>query len=90
MVDIKFIVTTEKFKKDVKKIKDRGLKERLQKQIHKVIENPEFGKPLRYDFKERTVYLTLPCLKTGDSSFYHVHWLVGHCPSRPPPHSIPF
>ena len=33
MADIKFIVTTEKFKKDVKKIKDRGLKEGLKKQI---------------------------------------------------------
>ena len=58
MVDIKYIVTTEKFKKDVKKTKNRGLKERLKKQIRKVIENPEFGKPLRYDFKgERTVYI---------------------------------
>jgi hypothetical protein len=36
------------------------------------------------------VDLTLPCLKTGDSSFWSVHWLVGHCPFRLPLHSIPF
>ncbi|MBI3413097.1 MAG: type II toxin-antitoxin system RelE/ParE family toxin [Candidatus Aenigmarchaeota archaeon] len=49
MVEIKFIVPTEKFENDVKKIKDKGLKEKLQKQIIKVSENPNFGKPLRYD-----------------------------------------
>jgi len=58
MVEIRFIVATEKFEKDVKKIKDRGLRDRLEKQIRKVIEDPNFGKPLRYDLKgERTVYV---------------------------------
>ncbi len=58
MVEIRFIVATEKFEKDVKKIKDRGLRDRLEKQIRKAIEDPDFGKPLRYDLKgERTVYV---------------------------------
>jgi len=58
MVEIKFIVPTNKFKDDVKKIRDKGLKEKLQKQINKVSENPNFGKPLRYDLKgERTIYV---------------------------------
>jgi addiction module RelE/StbE family toxin len=58
MVEIKFIIPTEKFEKEFKKIKDKGLKEKLKKQIVKIIENPDFGKPLRYNLKgERTVYV---------------------------------
>lgn len=51
MVEIKFIVATESFKHDVKKIKDKILKEKLQTQIQKVAEDPDFGKPLRYALK---------------------------------------
>ena len=51
MVEIKSIVPTHSFKDDVKKIRDKGLKERLQKQIEKVAENPNFGKPLRYGLR---------------------------------------
>ena len=58
MVEIKFIIPTDKFKDDVKKIRDKGLKDKLQKQIDKVTRNPDFGKPLRYDMKgERTIYV---------------------------------
>jgi len=58
MVAIKFVVATEKFEKDVKRIRDKGLRERLEKQIRKIIEEPASGKPLRYDLKgERTVYV---------------------------------
>lgn len=50
------IVYTSKFKDDVKKIKDTLLREKLEKQIKKILENPEIGKPLQYAFKgERTV-----------------------------------
>lgn len=51
MVEIKFIVPTEKFERDVKKIRDKPLKEKLQKQIDKITENPGLGKPLRYGLK---------------------------------------
>lgn len=58
MVEIKLIITTEKFEKDVRKTKDRKLRERLGKQISKLIENPGFGKPLRYDLRgEWTIYV---------------------------------
>lgn len=58
MVEIRFIVTTEKFEKDVRKIKDKALKGKLEKQIRKVVENPDFGKPLRYDLRgEWTIYV---------------------------------
>jgi addiction module RelE/StbE family toxin len=58
MVDIKFIVPTEKFEDDVKKIRDKSLKEKLQKQIDKITENPAFGKPLRYSLRgEWSIYV---------------------------------
>lgn len=58
MVEIRFVIPTEKFEREFKKIKDTGLKEKLKKQIKKITENPNFGKPLRYDLKgEWTIYV---------------------------------
>ena len=58
MVEIKFVIPTEKFEKEFKKIKDERLKEKLKKQITKITENPNFGKPLRYELKgEWTIYV---------------------------------
>ncbi|MEM4378840.1 MAG: type II toxin-antitoxin system RelE/ParE family toxin [Candidatus Nitrosotenuis sp.] len=52
------VVWSDKFKKEVTKIKDNKIKEKLRKQILNIIESPELGKPLRYDLKgERTVYI---------------------------------
>ena len=52
------IVWSDKFKKEVLKIKDGKLKERLQGQIQKIVECPDLGKPLRYDLKgERVIYV---------------------------------
>jgi addiction module RelE/StbE family toxin len=51
MVEIRSIVATDSFKNDIRKIRDKRLKGRLQKQIEKVAENPSFGKPLRYGLK---------------------------------------
>ena len=58
MVEIRFVIPTERFETEFKKIKDKGLKEKLKKQIVKITENPDFGKPLRYDLKgEWTIYV---------------------------------
>ena len=55
MVKVTF---TEGFEKQFKKIKDNLTKEKIRKQIEKIIENPEVGKPLRYNLKgERTLYI---------------------------------
>ncbi len=52
------VVWSDKFRREVTKIKDSKLKEKLQKQIQNIIENSELGKPLRYNLKcERTVYV---------------------------------
>ncbi len=54
MVDV---IYTEKFEREFKKA-DFSIKEKIRKQIKKIIENPEIGKPLRYNLKgERTIYV---------------------------------
>ena len=50
------IVYTSEFEHEVKKLKDRKIKEKLGKHIRKLVEDPELGKPLRYTLKgERTI-----------------------------------
>lgn len=46
------------FQKTIEKIKDTILKEKVKKQIQKIIENPEIGKPMRYARKgTRELYI---------------------------------
>jgi len=46
------------FKKNFKKIRDSALKEKIIKQISKIKENPEVGKPMMYDRKgTRELYI---------------------------------
>ncbi len=47
------------FKKNFKKIKDLTLKEKIIKQISKIKDNPEVGKPRMYDRKgTRELYIS--------------------------------
>lgn len=56
MVNVEF---DSVFKKKVKKIKDNALKEKVKKQIAKVVRNPLIGKPMRFSRKgTREVYLS--------------------------------
>jgi len=58
MEKIKEIVWTHKFEQDFKKIRDGATQEKLEKQIRKATENPNFGKPLRYSLKgEWSIYV---------------------------------
>ncbi len=46
------------FQKTFSKIKDKSLKERIIKQISKIRENPEIGKPMQYGRKgTREMYI---------------------------------
>lgn len=57
-MQIKSIIYTEQFEKNIKSIKDNGVKIKVTKQIEKIIKNPDVGKPLRYVLRgERTVYV---------------------------------
>ncbi|MBS3131365.1 type II toxin-antitoxin system RelE/ParE family toxin [Candidatus Woesearchaeota archaeon] len=52
------VLWTQKFEQDVKGVRHPVVKERVLKQIRKVSENPDIGKPLRYGLKgERTIYV---------------------------------
>lgn len=48
---IEHIVITEKFESDVKKLRDRSIKGRIDSEVKKIRENPDFGKPLGYSLK---------------------------------------
>lgn len=55
MVDVIF---DSFFKREFKKIKDSGIKEKIIKQISKIKNNPEIGKPMRYSRKgTRELYI---------------------------------
>jgi mRNA-degrading endonuclease RelE of RelBE toxin-antitoxin system len=49
---------SDKFISTLCKIKNKGEKERVLKQIKKIIQNPEIGKPMKYNRKRtREVYI---------------------------------
>lgn len=55
MVDVIF---DSFFKREFNKIKDSGIKEKIIKQISKIKNNPETGKPMRYSRKgTRELYI---------------------------------
>ena len=55
---IKKVIKADRFGRDIKVVKDSVLKEKIKKQIKKILENPEIGKPLKYDLLgERSVYI---------------------------------
>lgn len=52
------VIWTDNFTEEIRKIKDATVKERIKKLIAKIVNNPNIGKPLRFDLKgERTVYI---------------------------------
>jgi len=58
-VVIKEVIWTRRFETSFKKIKDKRTKERIIKQIERIIADPNVGKPLRYSLRgERSVRIT--------------------------------
>ena len=56
MVNVTF---EEEFKKSFTKIKDKATKDKIIKQISKIKDNPEIGKPMRYErLGTRELYLS--------------------------------
>jgi len=43
------VLYTEEFKEDLRKIRDKKIHSRIKKIIQKIIDNPEVGKPLKYE-----------------------------------------
>lgn len=51
------VIFSEHYKREVSKIKDASVRRRLEKLLFKIRDNPEIGKPMRYDRKgTREVY----------------------------------
>ncbi len=71
MVIIDKIIVTDKFEKDVKKLRNRAINKRIDSEVKRLCENPEVGKPLGYTLKgERTIRINpyrLIYKKEGDS-----------------------
>lgn len=53
---IRKVTRSPKFIKDIKKLDSFFLK-KIEKQIMKILENPQVGKPLKYKRGERSLYL---------------------------------
>ncbi|MDP2925448.1 MAG: type II toxin-antitoxin system RelE/ParE family toxin [Nanoarchaeota archaeon] len=52
------IIFDKNFQRNIKKTKDNAFREQLKKQIEKIIQNPEIGKPMMYSRKgTREVYI---------------------------------
>lgn len=43
------LLYTNEFKKDMRKIKDQSCQEKIKKIIKKIADNPDVGKPLKYE-----------------------------------------
>ena len=53
------VIFDSDFQKDFKKIKDKLTKEKIIKQVHKIKNNPEVGKPMMYGRKgTRELYIS--------------------------------
>jgi len=58
LVAITEVVWTKKFERELRKLRDRTIKDRVKEQIEKILDNPESGKPLRFALKgERSIYI---------------------------------
>jgi mRNA-degrading endonuclease RelE of RelBE toxin-antitoxin system len=44
------------FIKETKKLKDNLIKDRIKKQINKILQDPNVGKPLIYSFDDSMIY----------------------------------
>jgi len=56
LVDIRNVIWTKKFEREVKKLKDKTVKSRIRKKIEEILESPEIGKPLRLELRgERSI-----------------------------------
>ena len=54
------IIFSEEFKKDFQKIKDKTTRLRIVKQLKKLSEMPEAGKPLQYELKNHRSVRVVP------------------------------
>ena len=55
---IREVVWTKRFERELRKVGDKIIKGRVKKQIEKILDSPETGKPLRFALRhERSIYV---------------------------------
>ena len=69
------IVYTHEFRREIKKVRDKAMQGKVKKIVQKIIDNPEVGKPLRYEL-EGLRSVRVPPFRilyehTGDSIIFH-------------------
>jgi addiction module RelE/StbE family toxin len=58
LVAITQVIWTKKFERELRKLRDGTIKDRVKEQIEKILDDPESGKALRFALKgERSVYI---------------------------------
>jgi len=58
LVTVKEVVWTKKFERELRKVRNRTVKDRVKEQIAKILDSPETGKPLRFALKgERSLHV---------------------------------
>jgi mRNA-degrading endonuclease RelE of RelBE toxin-antitoxin system len=58
LVVVREVVWTRKFERELRKVRDRALKDRVKEQIKKIVDNSDVGKPLRFALKgEHSIYI---------------------------------
>lgn len=60
MVTIRNVIWTDKFERELRKVRDKELKARARKRIREIVEDPEIGKPLRFELKGERSLRILP------------------------------
>jgi len=69
------IVYTHEFRREIKKVRDKAMQGKVKKIVQKIIDNPEVGKPLRYEL-EGLRSVRVPPFRilyehTGDNIIFH-------------------
>ena len=58
MVAVTEVIWTRKFERELRKLRDKTIRDRVKQQIEKILDKPETGKPLRFALKgERSIYV---------------------------------
>lgn len=58
MVIIREVIWTKKFERELRKVGDRAVKDRVKARVEKILDNPESGKPLLFALKgERSIHV---------------------------------
>ena len=69
------IAYTHEFRRGIKKVRDKAMQTKVKKMVEKIIDNPDVGKPLRYELaglrSVRVPPFRILYEHTGDRLIFH-------------------